>query len=65
MCIVKEDPAAVAAREESQREMAEKMKWVWVAVGVGLVGAAVWQFLREAARAANHSGRERQPWEVV
>lgn len=45
--------------------MAAKMKWVWVAVGVGLVGAAVWQFLREAARAASRAGRPRQPWELV
>jgi hypothetical protein len=64
-CDVTEDPAAVAARKQAQEELEENMKWVWVAVGVCLVGGAMWQFLREVARAQDESQRERKPWEMV
>jgi hypothetical protein len=45
--------------------MDEKLKWVFAAVGVGFVGYAVWQYVSEAAKAAQAARRERQPWERV
>jgi membrane protein required for beta-lactamase induction len=45
--------------------MEDKMKWVVLAGGVGLVGYAVWQFLHESAKARRTSRRERQPWELT
>ena len=40
--------------------MDEKLKWVYAAAGLGLVGTAVYQFLRETTRTSN---RPRQPWD--
>jgi hypothetical protein len=59
-----EDPAAVAAREEAQKAMDEKVKWSLAAVLVGFVGFAGWQFIREYAKLGSPSLRKRQPWEI-
>jgi hypothetical protein len=64
-CSIKEDPAAVAARQKAKEEMDEKLKWPVAAGGVGFVGFAVWQFLRETAGAARRTNRKREPWEMV
>ena len=45
--------------------MAEKLKWVYAAAGVGFVGHALWQYLRESAKAAEAARRKREPWESV
>jgi hypothetical protein len=45
--------------------MQEKMKWLLAAGGVGFLGYAVWQFVRESSRAARAAQRPRQPWEMM
>ena len=45
--------------------MEDKMKWFAAAGLVAFVGAAVWQFVSETAKTAQHAKRERPPWERV
>ncbi|MCI0700990.1 MAG: hypothetical protein L0241_07900 [Planctomycetia bacterium] len=44
--------------------MDDKLKWMLAAGGLGFVGFAVWQFMRETGNAVRAAGRERKPWEI-
>jgi hypothetical protein len=44
--------------------MDDKLKWVYAAGGLGLLGYAVGQFLSESAKASRAARRRREPWEM-
>jgi predicted nucleotidyltransferase len=61
---VKEDPAAVAARREAEKQAEERLKWVVVCV-VGVFGSiAAWNFVRETQEAVRSVRRPKEPWEL-